>query len=171
MTLKTKFTTFLILALTSCAAAASTNVTERIAEGEKIASGVPAQVRKAPLIKLPVGSVQPRGWLRRCLELQRDGLNGHLGSVSAWLDKNNKQWLSDTGDHGWEEVPYWLRGYSSLAYILGDKAMIDEAQVWFDAVFANAKEDGFFGPRNYEGNRPELWAQMVMLWALQTYYE
>lgn len=171
MTLKTKFTTFLILALTSCAAAASTSVTERIAEGEKIASGIPAQVRKAPLIKFPVGSVQPRGWLRRCLELQRDGLNGHLGSVSAWLDKNNNQWLSDTGDHGWEEVPYWLRGYSSLAYILGDKAMIDEAQVWFDAVFANAKEDGFFGPRNYEGDRPELWAQMVMLWALQTYYE
>lgn len=130
-----------------------------------------APLQQAPLLKLPVGKVQPKGWLKKYLELQKDGLNGHLGSVSAWLDKNNNQWLSDQGDHGWEEVPYWLRGYCSLAYILDDKEMKKEAQVWFDAVFANLKSDGFLGPRNYEGNNPELWTQMVMLWAMQTYYE
>lgn len=130
-----------------------------------------APLVQAPLIKLPVGAVQPKGWLRKYLELQREGLNGKLGTVSAWLDKNNNQWLSDHGDHGWEEVPYWLRGYCSLAYILDDDDMKKEAQVWFDAVLDNIKEDGFLGPRNYEGDNPELWAQMVMLWALQTYYE
>lgn len=128
-------------------------------------------LQQAPLLKLPVGKVQPKGWLRKYLELQKDGLNGKLGTISAWLDKNNNQWLSDAGDHGWEEVPYWLRGYSSLAYILDDEEMKQEAQVWFDAVFANLKEDGFLGPRNYEGSNPELWAQMVMIWAMQTYYE
>lgn len=128
-------------------------------------------LQQSPLIKLPVGKVQPKGWLRRCLELQRDGLNGHLVSISAWLDKNNNQWLSDQGDHGWEEVPYWLRGYSSLAYILDDADMKKEAQVWFDAVLDNVKPDGFLGPRNNEGDKPEVWAQMVMLWALQTYHE
>lgn len=130
-----------------------------------------APLQSAPLLKLPVGQVQPKGWLRKYLELQRDGLNGKLGTVSAWLDKNNNQWLSDNGDHGWEEVPYWLRGYCSLAYILNDEDMKAEAQVWFDAVLNNLKEDGFLGPRNYEGDNPELWAQMIMLWALQTYYE
>ncbi len=70
-----------------------------------------APLRQAPLLKLPVGQVQPRGWLRKYLELQKEGLNGKLSTVSAWLDKNNNQWLSDSGDHGWEEVPYWLRGY------------------------------------------------------------
>lgn len=130
-----------------------------------------APLQSAPLLKLPVGQVQPRGWLRKYLELQRDGLNGKLGTVSAWLDKNNNQWLSDNGDHGWEEVPYWLRGYCSLAYILNDEDMKAEAQVWFDAVLNNLKEDGFLGPRNYEGDNSELWAQMIMLWALQTYYE
>lgn len=126
---------------------------------------------QAPLLKLPVGSVQPKGWLRQYLELQRKGLNGKLGTISAWLDKNNNQWLSDTGDHGWEEVPYWLRGYSSLAYILDDEDMKKEAQVWFDAVLSNLKDDGFLGPRNFENGNPEIWAQMIMLWALQTYYE
>ncbi|MDE6757280.1 MAG: glycoside hydrolase family 127 protein [Muribaculaceae bacterium] len=134
-------------------------------------AGFRAPLQNAPLIKLPVGKVQPKGWLRKYLELQKEGLNGQLGSVSAWLDKNNNQWLGDGGDHGWEEVPYWLRGYCSLAYILDDEAMKRESQVWFDAVLANLKEDGFLGPHNYENGNPELWAQMVMLWALQTYYE
>ena len=130
-----------------------------------------APLQAAPLLKLPVGEVQPKGWLRKYLELQKEGLNGKLGTVSAWLDKHNNQWLDDHGDHGWEEVPYWLRGYCSLAYILDDEEMKKEAQVWFDAVLSNLKEDGFLGPRNYENGNPEVWAQMVMLWALQTYYE
>lgn len=130
-----------------------------------------APLAEAPLIKLPVGSVQPKGWLREYLVRQKEGLNGQLGTVSDWLDKNNNHWLSDGGDHGWEEVPYWLRGYSSLAYILDDEEMKKEAQVWFDAVLANLKDDGFLGPHNYENGNPELWAQMIMLRALQTYYE
>lgn len=134
-------------------------------------TGFKDPLEKAPLIKLPAGSIKPGGWLLKYLELQRDGLNGKLGTISAWLDKNDNQWLSDSGDHGWEEVPYWLRGYCSLAYILGDQDMIKESQVWFDAVLDNIKEDGFLGPRNYENGKPELWAQMIMLQAMQTYYE
>ena len=150
----------------------SVTVTDRPAVGTNTNyPGFKAPLQSAPLIKLPVGKVQPKGWLRKYLELQKDGLNGKLGTVSAWLDKNNNQWLSDAGDHGWEEVPYWLRGYSSLAYILDDEEMKRESQVWFDAVLANLKDDGFLGPHNYENGNPELWAQMVMLWALQTYYE
>ena len=160
--------------LTAGAASAqnSVTVTDKPAVGTNINyPGFKAPLQSAPLIKLPVGKVQPKGWLRKYLELQKDGLNGKLGTVSAWLDKNNNQWLSDAGDHGWEEVPYWLRGYSSLAYILDDEEMKRESQVWFDAVLANLKDDGFLGPHNYENGNPELWAQMVMLWALQTYYE
>lgn len=130
-----------------------------------------APLHGGALLKLPVGKVQPKGWLREFLLRQKNGLNGQLGTVSAWLDKNNNQWLSSTGDHGWEEVPYWLRGYCSLAYILDDKALKAEAKTWFEGVFRNLKPDGFLGPRNLSNGRPEIWAQMIMLWALQTYYE
>ncbi len=128
-------------------------------------------LQSAPLLKLPVGKVQPRGWLRKYLELQRDGLNGQLGTVSAWLDKNNNQWLSNQGDHGWEEVPYWIRGYCSLAYILNDDAMKREVNTWLNAVLNNQASNGRLGPDGYDGSSPDLWAKMPMLWALQTYYE
>ena len=178
--MKSRFTTKLAFALaiiitTTASATAQNTRTEVVArpEGTESANYVSmrAPLATAPLLKLPVGSVQPHGWLRNYLELQRDGLNGQLGTISAWLDKNNNQWLTDSGDHGWEEVPYWLRGYCSLAYTLKDEAMIKEAKTWFDAVLRNQKADGFLGPRNYENGNPEIWAQMVMLWALQTYYE
>lgn len=162
----------ILISATGISAQTTVTVSDRPALGTNTNYvGFRAPLQNAPLIKLPVGKVQPKGWLRKYLELQKEGLNGKLVTVSAWLDKNNNQWLSDAGDHGWEEVPYWLRGYCSLAYILDDEDMKRESQVWFEAVLDNLKDDGFLGPHNYENGNPELWAQMVMLWALQTYYE
>lgn len=122
-------------------------------------------------LKLPVGSIKPEGWLRKYLELQRDGLTGHLNEISAWLEKENNAWLTNGGDHGWEEVPYWLKGYGNLAYILGDENMINEAKTWIEAAINSQRPDGSFGPINMKGDKPELWAQMIMLWCLQSYYE
>lgn len=159
----------LVLTIMTLTASAQTEATA--VERPVLTDGYRAPLHGGYLKKLPVGQVQPKGWLREMLNRQRTGLNGQLGTVSAWLDKNNNQWLSDTGSHGWEEVPYWLRGYCSLAYILDDEEMKQEAQVWFDAVLNNLKSDGFLGPKNTNNGRPEVWAQMIMLWALQTYYE
>lgn len=130
-----------------------------------------APLRQQSFIKLPVGSIHPTGWVGRYLELQRDGLTGHLGEISAWLDKENNAWLTSGGDHGWEKVPYWLKGYSDLAYILGDKKMLKETKLWIEAILNSQRPDGSFGPVNMHGDKPELWAQMIALSTLQTYYE
>jgi len=103
-----------------------------------------------------------------------EGLAGNLGEVSAWLDKNNNAWLSKNGegDHGWEEVPYWLRGYGDVGYLLGDKNIIAEAELWLNSVFQNQRPDGYFGKVNLDKEgRYEIWANMIMLNCLQSYYE
>lgn len=122
-------------------------------------------------IKLPVGKVKPQGWTKRYLELQRDGLTGHLGEISAWLNKKNNAWLNAGGEYGWEEVPYWLKGYGNMAYILEDPKMIAETKTWIEAAFKSQQPDGYFGPINERDGKRELWANMIMLWCLQSYYE
>lgn len=127
------------------------------------------------LIKLPVGAVKPGGWLLKSLELQRDGLTGQLGEISAWLTKKNNAWLNKdgTGDWGWEEMPYWLKGYANIGYVLNDKKMIDEAMIWINGTLNSQRDNGDFGPyviRKSNGKR-DLWAQMLMLFVLQSYYE
>ena len=125
------------------------------------------------LIKLPVASFRPSGWLGKALELQRDGLAGHLGEISVWLTREDNAWLrtDGKGKYGWEEVPYWLRGYARLAYVLDDKRMLDEAKVWIEGTLRSQRQDGDFGPIQIRGGRRDLWAQMLMLQVLQSYFE
>ena len=160
----------------SCGSATSDGTVTVVDRPDTQSTNVNYVSYRAPLqplnfIKLPVGSIQPEGWVKRYLELQRDGLTGHLGEISAWLEKENNAWLTNGGDHGWEEVPYWLKGYGNLAYILNDPQMIAETKTWLEGVFASRQPDGYFGPVNERNGRRELWAQMIMLWCLQSYYE
>ncbi len=140
---------------------------------------------KAPLqplyfIKLPVGSIKPGGWILKYLQLQRDDLTGHLDEISGWLDKTNNAWFSGNGkgDHGWEEVPYWLKGYGDLGYILKDKKIITETKLWLGKVFQSQQPNGYFGPRIIDDKHKndvnaisDLWPNMIMLWCMQSYYE
>ena len=114
------------------------------------------------------------------LEIQRDGLTGHLDSVYNVVCGDNNGWLGGTGD-GWERGPYWLDGLVPLAYILDDKELQEKAQKWVEWSIENQQEDGYFGPKplpeGYEkipgtqqGMRNDWWPKMVMLKVLQQYY-
>lgn len=133
-----------------------------------------APLQPLAFMKLPIRSIQPKGWLRESLLRAKNGMTGRLDEVSEWLQKENNAWLSPTGEgiNGWEEVPYWLKGYGDLAYILNDTAMIAEAKVWINGVLNSQREDGYFGPESSRHNgKPDLWPNMVMLWCLQSYYD
>ncbi|HVM88435.1 MAG TPA: beta-L-arabinofuranosidase domain-containing protein [Puia sp.] len=146
----------------------------------KYYTGNQAPLLPVYFIKIPVGGIAPKGWILKYLELQRDGLTGHLGEISSWLDKNNNAWFSGTGkgDHGWEEVPYWLKGYGDLGYIMKDEKIIAETKLWLEKVFESQQADGYFGPKIIDssfqrntGTSPDLWPNMLMLWCMQSYYE
>ncbi len=127
----------------------------------------------AKYIKLPVGSIEPGGWLKVYLDRQRSGLNGQLENISAWLQKSDNAWLSadGKGKWGWEEVPYWLKGFGDLAYVLKDQDMIKEAKIWIEAILASQKENGDFGPHNLDNGKQDFWPNMIALYCVQSYYE
>lgn len=149
-----------------------------------------APLKPSVLIKLPIGDIEPKGWLGEYLIRQKNGLTGNLGKISAWLQKEDNAWLDKNGqgNWGWEEVPYWLKGYANIGYILEDQEMIDEAKIWIDGTINSQKENGFFGPdfawKSYvldeqrtdevkalETQTRDYWANMIMLYCLQSYYE
>lgn len=128
-----------------------------------------------PLIKLPAGAVKPEGWVRAAMQRQLKGMTGNLDKISAWLQKKDNAWLSPDGRGawGWEEVPYWLKGYAVIGYMLDDASVINKAKFWFNGAINSQRPDGNFGPiRRYgDDGSQDFWANMVMLECLRSYYE
>ena len=133
-----------------------------------------------PYTALPLGAIKPKGFLLKQLELQRDGLTGHLDSIYSLVCGNNNGWLGGTGD-GWERGPYWIDGLIPLAYQLNDPILKAKAQKWIEWSINNQREDGYFGPRPLPEGHPKIkgtqqdqredwWPKMVMLKALQQYF-
>jgi hypothetical protein len=130
----------------------------------------------SPFLKLPIGSITPKGWLRHQLELEREGMTGHLEEISKWCKFEGNAWASADGEghSGWEELPYWLKGYGDLGYVLKDEQIIKNARKWIDGVLASQEADGWFGPRSLKSSlegKPDLWPHMVMCNVLQSFYE
>ena len=126
--------------------------------------------------KLPIGSIRPNGWLRHMLELEKEGMTGRLKEISPWLKWESNAWgnKEGKGHSGWEELPYWLKGFGDLGYVLKDEAIIQEARRWIESVLSSQDEQGWFGPRELQASlngKPDLWPHMVMLNVLQSFYE
>ncbi len=131
-----------------------------------------APLVQVPLVKLPPGAVRAEGWLLKQMELERDGFSGHLTEISKWCKFDGNAWVSRTGkgNFGWEEVPYWLRGFTDLGYVLGDRRIIAESEKWTDGVLSGQDSSGYFGPASNRTG-PDIWPNMLMLSALRTRYE
>jgi hypothetical protein len=130
----------------------------------------PAVKNRAPLAAtpyrlLPLTSVRPDGWLKRQLQIQADGLSGHVEEI--WEDLGPESgWLGGTGE-SWERGPYYLDGLVPLAYLLDDPVLIARARKWIDWTLSNQRPDGSIGP----GKDIDWWPKFVMLKALTQYQE
>ncbi len=135
-----------------------------------------APLLASPLVKLPMGHVQPKGWLRHQLDLMVEGMTGRLSEISLFLDPENG-WFGGE-KMGWEEQPYWLRGFYDLAALTQDARLLAESKHWIEAVIDSQDADGYFGARYHkrmEGVNgqvcADLWPHMVMLDAVISHYE
>jgi len=129
-------------------------------------------------IELPLGQIQPQGWLKMMLEAQQDGSTGQLDQLYPLVMGERNGWLGGDGDQ-WERGPYWIDGLLPLAYILEDEELIAKTKPWIEWMISSQREDGYFGPQqDYENNEPGLqrdnsgdwWPKMVALKVLKQYY-
>jgi uncharacterized protein len=114
---------------------------------------------------LPLGSIKPAGWLRRQLEIQANGLSGHLDET--WADVGpSSGWLGGTGE-SWERGPYFLDGLIPLAWQLDDARLKAKARRFLEWTLTHAQANGMIGPASND----DWWPRIVMLKALTQYYE
>ncbi len=114
---------------------------------------------------LPLGTIKPTGWLRSQLEIQANGLSGHLDET--WPDVGpNSGWLGGRGE-SWERGPYYLDGLIPLAWLLDDPRLKAKAQKYIDWTLESQVPNGTFGPASND----DWWPRMVMLKALTQYHE
>src|SRR5581483_4866018 len=153
----------IILFIPIVCAAAPAKAFSQAAAGRVVVNRAPLQ--PGAYIPLPLGAIEPSGWLREQLEIQAHGLTGHLGEF--WSDVGpNSGWLGGTGE-SWERGPYYLDGLLPLAYELNDPALIHKAKLWVDWTLSHQQPDGEIGPVRND----DWWPRMVMLKVLTQYEE
>lgn len=113
--------------------------------------------------------ISPRGWMRRQLEIEAEGLVGNLDRV--WPDVRESKWIG--GDReGWERVPYWLDGFIPLAYLLENEDMIARAKRYVDSILAAQCEDGWICPNgDVPRDKYDLWAIHLIAKVLTVWYD
>jgi len=132
---------------------------------------------REPLLKgkfamLPLGSVKPKGWLKRELEIMADGLTGHMDSFYHLLQDNG--WLGQEGPpfHSYQWAPYYCDGLVPLAYLLEDDDLIATADKWIGWTLEHPHEDGWIGPPPEQCYRSwGMWYPTPMLKALVQHHQ
>ncbi|MFN8668830.1 MAG: glycoside hydrolase family 127 protein [Gemmatimonadaceae bacterium] len=119
---------------------------------------------------LPLGTVRPHGWLARQLQLQADGLTGHLDEF--WPDVAESQWFGGKAE-GWERAPYWLDGAIPLAKLVNASALSARIAQHVDHIVTHQRPDGWYAPYPLDANekRYDPWAILLANKVLTLHHE
>ncbi|MEV0844427.1 RICIN domain-containing protein [Streptomyces sp. NPDC049954] len=132
-----------------------------------------APLAPTAFLRLPPQAVTAKGWLATQLGKELDGLCGRYADTSHFLDFDTTGWVHPEKE-GWEELPYWLRGYVDLAVVTRDGAALAEVRRWMDAILATRQDDGFFGPtrlRTSLNGGPDFWPFLPLIQAMRSWQE
>ncbi|CAE6537729.1 unnamed protein product [Rhizoctonia solani] len=121
----------------------------------------------APLAYQPLklGEIRPNGWLRDQLQLQADGLGGHMHEFyplikeGSWTGKGNMNYsnLNEAGS-------YWFNGLVPHAYTLDSPTLKASVREFLDHVLDTQWEDGWLGPETDDQWQPRwLWGRYPFL--------
>ncbi len=138
------------------------------ADSAKVIPALPAArapLRPSAFEALPLGAVLPEGWLKRQLQVQADGLTGHLDEF--WPDVGPQSgWLGGKGE-SWERGPYYLDGLLPLAHLLNDEKLLKKANDRIEWAIHSQRPNGQFGPLSND----DWWPRMIMCKVLAMHYE
>jgi len=138
-----------------------------------LSPGDPVPVSYEPL---PVGSVEPEGWIRT--QMTNDAVNGMAGHfIELRPAYGSVSWVTKNGNGGAGEMGgNWIDGFVRMAWMTGNPEAKKKAGDFVKDVLGAADKDGYIGnlkPERRFQNRMtnELWMQSRTYLALLAYYE
>lgn len=98
---------------------------------------------RAPLlapkyVKLPFGAIKPQGWLTTQLNIQANGMTGHIDEFYNPL--KNIATVSRSLEYHW----CYYEGLMALAYLMNNDALIKKAKAAVDYIINSQTSDGSF---------------------------
>ncbi len=133
---------------------------------------VPFNKHYARFQELSITDITPKGWLRRYLEVQKDGLMGHIDNVGypfntcGWAGTAEKVERDPEDWWPYEQTGYWIDGLTRTAFLLDDSVLVARAMTYIDHVLDNPDTNGYLGPREIKSR----WPHVVFFRALMAYY-
>lgn len=137
---------------------------------------------KPAFVSLPAGAVSPKGWLKDWAGDALNGITGHLDEYSnvygeAWKGHAFEAREAAADGTGWplEQSSYWLDGAVRLAWMLGDKPLMEKVRRRLDLVVSGVLEGGasfiYWRPKSAVEDNFNNWAHSHMGRALVAYYQ
>jgi hypothetical protein len=138
---------------------------------------------KPVFLPLPIGSVQPQGWLRDWAQSAREGITGHLDEwhptfADGWKGIPIKSTGANAEGTGWpiEQSAYWLDGALRLGLVLHDEALIKKIRARLDPVVDGVNKAEFgtsfiYWRKGYKPHGFDSWAHSQMGRALVALYQ
>lgn len=118
---------------------------------------------------LAAGATAPAGWLRAQLQLEADGLTGHLSYF--YPDVANSSWIGGTlPQQSTERFPYWFNGVVPLAHQLNDARLLALVAEYVDVILSRVPASGWLGPDDDVSDR-QYWNKYKLLLAFSAQYE
>jgi hypothetical protein len=130
------------------------------------ASPHPAHARFS---ELPLGCIEPQGWLKAYLKTQKEGITGHLDETGGF-PFNTYGWagpgISDVPPEWWayEQTAYWVDGMIRCGHLLRDNDLIEKASKQINYVLDHPDKDGYLGPEYLKSRN--RWPHVVFFRAL-----
>lgn len=138
---------------------------------------------KPAFLPLPIGAVEPQGWLRDWAMSARDGISGHLDEwhpvfADGWKGRQINAPNAKPDGTGWplEQSAYWLDGALRLGLVLHDEPLIKKIRARLDPVVdgvnqAAAGTSFMYWKNNYQPQGFDSWAHSQMGRALVALYQ
>ncbi len=129
--------------------------------------------------ELSLSRLQVGGWMKHYLELQKEGLTGHLEVAGYPFDRIG--WdrfavdTTDSGNPGWwayEQTAYWLDGKERVGQLLRDRKLRNSAEKSFSYTISHRDPDGYLGPKQLKDSDGwNRWPHVVFFRALMARYQ